>query len=276
MLPTKATWPAPVVFTFDDVYIKHIKAALALQVTQVTDYYPFGLAINPLGYQKNTSFANKYLYNGMEFQSDFSTNWLDYGARMYMSDIGRWGVVDPLSEQTRRWSPYNYAIDNPIRFIDPDGMSSVDAFGNTTYDGYAGLGDNVKTEGKGGEETKNKPKGEEKKEEPKVDPGKGSGTWNRAGAPALLFGWAQLLGFDDTDFFYGAVNPEVAETPSNAQSDIADAAGGGGLMASTNQAIASTSGDTGAAKTFGRIGKGFGTVNMVVDAGNAIAVLMIY
>jgi len=90
------------------------------EITEVNNYYPFGLLHNYPGPTQN---AYQYKYNGKELQE---TGMYDYGARFYMPDIGRWGVHDPLAENSRRWSTYNYAYNNPIRFIDPDGMQNKD------------------------------------------------------------------------------------------------------------------------------------------------------
>ncbi|WP_407518022.1 RHS repeat domain-containing protein, partial [Elizabethkingia anophelis] len=88
------------------------------EIIEENNYYPFGLKHQGYNSSSLANNAYQYKYNGKELQE---TGMYDYGARMYMPELGRWGVVDPLAEKMRRHSPYNYAFNNPIRFIDPDG-----------------------------------------------------------------------------------------------------------------------------------------------------------
>ncbi|WP_394749303.1 DUF6443 domain-containing protein [Spongiimicrobium salis] len=93
------------------------------EIVEESNYYPFGLEHK--GYNTavtSTNPAQDYKYNGKELNEELGLNWYDYEARNYDPALGRWFNIDPAADLMRRHSPYNYAFDNPIYFIDPDGM----------------------------------------------------------------------------------------------------------------------------------------------------------
>ncbi|MFB9065819.1 RHS repeat domain-containing protein [Flavobacterium branchiarum] len=107
------------------MFVTEKNAQNVLEILEENNYYPFGLKHE--GYNVNLPNNNNYKYNGKELQDELSLNLYDYGARNYDPAIGRWMNIDPLAEQMRRNSPYNYAFNNPVYFIDPDGMAPTGA-----------------------------------------------------------------------------------------------------------------------------------------------------
>ena len=71
---------------------------------------------------------NKLKYNGkeeqrQEFSDGTGLDWLDYGARMYDNQLGRFFTPDKFANKYYSLTPYQYAGNNPIKFVDIHGDS---------------------------------------------------------------------------------------------------------------------------------------------------------
>lgn len=103
-------------------------------IDQEVEYYPFGAM-----FAQNNLQNNLYLYNGKELNNEFFENY-DYGARFYDPVIGRWHSVDPLAEKYYNVSQYAYCMNNPVKFIDPDGKDVVLLLAKDGAGGYGHMG----------------------------------------------------------------------------------------------------------------------------------------
>jgi RHS repeat-associated protein len=96
-------------------------------VLSTNDYYAFGLIM------PERSIADslyRYGFSGQEKDDsgEFGTAHYDFAGRVYNPLLGRWLSVDPQEEKFIGWSPYNYSLNNPVAFVDPDGESPISIF----------------------------------------------------------------------------------------------------------------------------------------------------
>lgn len=90
------------------------------EVVERNDYYPFGLRWNDSESQISD---NRYRYNAKEEQTFVNVPYIDYGARMYDPKFRLgWNTSDPLAEKYYPISTYTFCGNNPINYIDPNGL----------------------------------------------------------------------------------------------------------------------------------------------------------
>ncbi len=114
---------------FDNLQVTHVRGPLL----EETHYYPFGLVMAGLS-SKALNFgnpSNRKKFNSKEEQKQEFTDasgldWLDYNARMYDIEIGKWFSIDPLAEKYHTLSTYHFSGNNPIRYRELDGKEFVD------------------------------------------------------------------------------------------------------------------------------------------------------
>ena len=89
-------------------------------------YYPFGLkqkGYNNVVSSQGNSVAQKYKYNGKELQEELDLNLYDYGRRNYDPAIARFITMDRFAAKYLDKSPYHYANNSPLIYVDKQGDS---------------------------------------------------------------------------------------------------------------------------------------------------------
>lgn len=91
-------------------------------VITANDYYPGGMLMPGRKFaQSNSSY--RYGFNGKELDADPIQ--YDYGFRIYDPRLARFKSIDPLTRSYSQLTPYQFAENSPILFIDLDGLEKA-------------------------------------------------------------------------------------------------------------------------------------------------------
>ena len=102
-------------YTKDNINTNQITTNQQGDIVFRSNYHPFGSIFSSQG-EERYKFSNKELDK---------SNLYYFGARYYYSDIGRFTQIDPILKLEE--SPYMYANNNPIKYIDPSGKQNHNA-----------------------------------------------------------------------------------------------------------------------------------------------------
>ena len=98
-----------------------VATGIGAEIREENNFYPFGLEHKGYNNVVNGTENNHFNFQGKELDESLGLNWLDFGARHYMPDIGRTPTLDPHAENYFSVSPYSFFANNPISFTDPTG-----------------------------------------------------------------------------------------------------------------------------------------------------------
>ncbi len=108
---------------FDQLVIRLSRGTLK----EEAHYYPHGLPITGMGSTADNYKENRRKYQGNEYITNVGLDWMDFSNRQYDPQIGRFLGVDPLADNGGQeiLSPYSAMANNPLLFVDPDGLENT-------------------------------------------------------------------------------------------------------------------------------------------------------
>ena len=124
---------------FERDYLGSVRAVFDLygNLEQTNDYNVTGIPSS-----RHLGNADVHKHTGKEFQGFNGLAWYDNNARYYDPILARFTTLDPLAEKYPWLSPYNHCANNPLKYVDLNGLSPIynqyGSFIGTSKEGFTG------------------------------------------------------------------------------------------------------------------------------------------